>query len=394
VTKKDRAVGENDMDTRRRVAMVTNMVPPYRIPLFNRLAQDPSLELKVIALAETEANRRWRVGKSRMRFDCDVLRGLHGFVLSRDMPVHVNWGVSRALRKHRAEVVITSGYDALAYWRAFFHCRGRHRHFILWCGTTLMSTRSTRGLVALAKTLLIRRAGRYVSYGTKAAEYLVQMGAPKEKVHVGVNTVDMDWYRAKSCAVRAQHSFPAERWKYPSVMFLYVGQLIERKNLELLVKALGTLGDEDTGLFVVGSGPLEDGLRNLCCSQGARNVYFEGFRQQEELPRYYALADVLVLPSTREVWGLVVNEALASGLYVLCSNRAGAGYDLIEEGWNGRLFDPQGVGQLGELIRETKTEIDEIRARREAISEHACREFSIERSARAFLEAIASVTRA
>ena len=106
------------------------------------------------------------------------------------------------------------------------------------------------------------------------------------------------------------------------------------------------------------------------------------------LPKYYALADVLILPSFEEVWGLVVNEALAGGLYVLCSNRAGAAYDVIQEGWNGVLFDPHDVDRLATLIQQTKKQIGGIRARREAISEHACREFSIERSAKAFLDTI------
>jgi len=105
----------------------------------------------------------------------------------------------------------------------------------------------------------------------------------------------------------------------------------------------------------------------------------------------YAMADVFIRPSFKEVWGLVVNEALTSGLYVLCSDRAGAVYDLIREGWNGALFDSHNVENLATLIRRTKEQVEEIRARREAISEHACREFSIERSAKAFFDAIKSV---
>jgi glycosyltransferase involved in cell wall biosynthesis len=87
----------------------------------------------------------------------------------------------------------------------------------------------------------------------------------------------------------------------------------------------------------------------------------------------------------------VVNEALASGLYVLCSDRAGAAYDLIKEGWNGILFDPHSIEELVILIQKTKEQIEDIRARREAISEHACNEFGIERSAKAFSNAVEAV---
>ncbi len=80
-------------------------------------------------------------------------------------------------------------------------------------------------------------------------------------------------------------------------------------------------------------------------------------------------------------------------MYVLCSNRAGAGYDVIKDGWNGRLFDPYSVEAIGEAIREAKERIAEIRARREAISESACREFSIERLADVFVTAVRAVSR-
>ena len=103
------------------------------------------------------------------------------------------------------------------------------------------------------------------------------------------------------------------------------------------------------------------------------------------------LADVLILPSFKEVWGLVVNEALASGIYVLCSNYAGAAYDLIKEGWDGIRFNPHSIEELITLIRKAKEQIEDIRARRQAISEHACQEFSIECSAKAFSDAVEAV---
>lgn len=73
--------------------------------------------------------------------------------------------------------------------------------------------------------------------------------------------------------------------------------------------------------------------------------------QQEELIKYYALSDIFILPSFEEVWGLVINEALASGLYVLSSKYAGASYDLIKEGWNGEIFNPKNIEEIIGLIK-------------------------------------------
>jgi len=172
---------------------------------------------------------------------------------------------------------------------------------------------------------------------------------------------------------------------------LYVGQLINRKGIYQLLKALSELHDPNVGLLIVGSGPQGRELEEFCKDQNLENVYFEGFQQQEALLRYYSLADVLILPSFKEVWGLVVNEALASGIFVLCSSYAGAAYDLIKEGWNGILFNPHSIKELIILIRKAKEQAEDIRARRDAISEHACHEFSIERSAKAFSNAVEAV---
>jgi len=375
-----------------RVLLITNIISPYRIPLFNYLCNQSGLEFKVITLGEKEANRQWQIMKNQIEFDYQILPGWHKFIWSKEMPLHLNWGLWRILQTYQPDVLVTSGYDALAYWEAFVYSKIHNKRFILWNGTTLLSTGKMRGLAGLMKRIIIKGADRYVSYGTKAAEYLEYFGAPRERIHVGVNTVDMEWYRREWYAAKEGVSFQVERPKYPPVMLLYVGQLIERKNVKRVLEALVRLRDPDLGIFIVGSGPQESELREFCRGFEMHNVYFEGFKQQSELPRYYSMADILVLPSIKEVWGLVVNEALATGLYVLCSNRAGAAYDLIKEGWNGRVFDPYNVDQLAELIHATKLQIEEIRARREAISEHACREFSIERSAKAFLDAIEAVS--
>jgi glycosyltransferase involved in cell wall biosynthesis len=81
-------------------------------------------------------------------------------------------------------------------------------------------------------------------------------------------------------------------------------------------------------------------------------VHFYGFRQVEENPVFYALADAFILPSLWEEWGLVVNEAMASGLPVIVSKTAGCATDLVQEGVNGFTFDPGNVEQLAQLMRQ------------------------------------------
>jgi len=377
--------------TEHKVVMLTNIISPYRIPLLNRLAQDGGFDFRVVALAGKEANRQWRLMKELIKFDYQILPGWHGFIWRWELPIHLNWGVIRALRRCKADIIITSGYDSIAYWQAFLYAKFRKRKFILCNESTLLSTTYTRGLIGFLKRFIIRRADAYVAFGKKSREYLEAFGAKPDRIFTGIDTVDMNFFRRKSWGFRESNNFNIERGRFPKCLLLFVGRLAPRKGVLQILSALTKLGDPEIGFLIVGSGPQEKELKQFCQELRLPNVYFEGFQQQEALPGYYALADVLVFPSFYDVWGLVVNEALASGLYVLCSDRAGAAYDLIQEGWNGALFDPYDVGQLAVLIQQTKGQLKGIRAQREAISEHACQRFSIERSARAFLDAIKSV---
>ena len=373
--------------------LITNIISPYRIPLFNSIAGKGIINFKVVALAELEDNRNWEVKKDYIKFDYKILPGWHSFIWGkkREVAIHINKGITKILRRYNPDVVITSGYDSLAYWQAFLYCKIYRKKFILWNGTTLLSVGSIKGIRGLLKNIIIRGANRYIAYGTKAKEYLEYFGAKPNEIYIGSNTVDMEYFKSKVVEYTNKDNFISERKKYPKYLLLYVGQLIRRKGIIQVLKAFDNLSDSEVGLMIVGSGPQEKELKKFCEEKNLNNIFFEGFQQQEMLPKYYALADVFILPSFEEVWGLVVNEALASGLYVLSSKYAGASYDLIKEGWNGEIFNPYKLEEIVELIKRVKENIKNIRERREDISQHACREFSIERSAQEFIKAIKEV---
>jgi len=299
--------------------------------------------------------------------------------------------VFKALLKYKPDVIITSGYDDLAYWQSFLYCKIFKKNFILWNSTTLQSVGSIKGIRGRLKKIITKGSDRYITYGTKAKEYLEYFGAKSEKIYIGTNTVDMEDFKNRVEEYRNKDNFPKERKQYPKYLLLYIGQLINRKGIIQVLEALDILGDQEIGLLVVGSGPEEKNLKIFCKENKLQNVFFEGFQQQEMLPKYYALADIFILPSFEEVWGLVVNEALASGLYVLSSKYAGASYDLIKECWNGEVFDPNKVEEIVELIKRVKEKIEDIRERRDDISQYACEEFSIKKSAQEFIKAINSV---
>jgi glycosyltransferase involved in cell wall biosynthesis len=376
-----------------KVMLITNMISPYRTPLFNAISKKGDFDFKVAVLAEREKNREWRILKEKIRFNYQVLSGWHWFIWGekREVAIHLNRGVFKMLLESKPDIVITSGYDSLAYWQAFLYCKIFKKKFILWNETTLLSVGSIRGLRGLLKKIIIKGTDKYIVPGVKAKEYLKHLGAKCGYIFTSIDTVDMEYFRKKVLEYQHSKDFFYKKEKYPKIIILFVGQLIKRKGISQVLKALNILGDPDISFIIVGSGPEERNLKAFCAEKKLQNVFFEGFQQQEKLSEYYALADVFILPSFEEVWGLVVNEALASGLYVLSSKYAGASYDLIKEGWSGDVFVPDNVDKIVELIKRVKKNIEDIRKRRDDISKYACREFSIERSAQEFTKAIDTI---
>lgn len=372
----------------KKICIITPFLSPYRVVLFNSIYELSSFNLKVIGLTEMGENRQWQINKDKIKFNYQVLPGIHSFIQNKEIPIYLNRGVFRVLRQYNPDIVIASGYNALPYWQAFLYCKFFKKKYILWNETTLLSAGSTKGMRGLLKKIITKGADKYIAPGTKAKEYLEYFGAKPENIYISTNTVDMNYFRSKVFHYREKKNFFRERKKYPKILLLYVGQLIKRKGIKSVLETLAVLKDPEIGFLIVGNGPEEEKLKAFCTDKKLKNIFFEGFYQQEELFKYYALADVFILPSLKEVWGMVVNEALSSGLYVLCSKYVGATYDLIDKDKNGDIFDPNNLKGLIMLMQKTKKRIATIREWRSFISEQTSNKFSIKKSAQVFIEVI------
>lgn len=214
------------------------------------------------------------------------------------------------------------------------------------------------------KHLLIRRFDRALVGGQSHRDYLVKLGLPAEQIRCGYDVVDNAYFRDQSSGWRAKkHQAGTAMAPY----FLASNRFVPRKNLIRLLQAFAAvrlhepfvhapipdlclLGDgperpallsiaEALSLAVVESAPWEVDSE-LPVAASAPRVFLPGFRQIDQLPRFYAHACCFVHPAISEPWGLVINEAMASSLPVLCSTNCGAAEELVCDGVNGYLFDP------------------------------------------------------
>lgn len=214
------------------------------------------------------------------------------------------------------------------------------------------------------KRRLVRHYSAALCGGGCHKDYLVSLGLAPDAVFLGFDTVDNVYFSDATDKVRCAEAMPqltfskclpeAARGQY----FLASARFIEKKNLKRLVEAYALFradrptSPSDWPLVILGDGQLRDELLGLLHSLGlGAHVHMPGFRQYGELPSFYATAGAFIHASTIEQWGLVVNEAMASGLPVLVSNRCGCVGDLVHDGINGFIFDPFDIGQMAEVMQ-------------------------------------------
>ena len=376
----------------KKVLIITNIISPYRIPLFNHINTKGDFKFKVIALAANEKNRNWKVNKNKIEFNYDTLKGISFFIQKKDWPIHINYGLHRMIRQYDPDVLITSGYDSIAYWEAFLYSKLYNKKFILWNGSTLLSSKENTGIIAQFKKFIIKHSDRYITYGSKSKEYLENYNAKKRDINVGLNTVNIDYFYFKVEKYRNTNLYLQERAKYPKIIFLFVGQFIERKGIKELIDVAEKINNKDVGFIIVGDGPLKKNLERFVKKHNLKNIYFTGFIQKNNLYKYYSMADVLVVPSKEEVWGLVVNEGLASGNYIIASDQVGSVYDVIKDNRFGKIYsyDERSNG-LKKSLDFCINNIKNIRKNRNLRSEYARNNLNIERYAQSFLDAINSL---
>jgi 1,2-diacylglycerol 3-alpha-glucosyltransferase len=337
---------------KRRVLVITELIAPYRIPVFNALALERDVDLHVIFLSRTDfSTRQWRVYEEEIRFSQEVLpcwrRRVGKFNLL------FNRGLSRALNEVMPEVVVCGGYNYIASWQALHWAKRHGVPFLLWSESTSNDRRGMSAPIEILKKKFVENCTRFVVPGTAAHDYLTKLGIPDDRIFVAPNAVDLALFRASEAGVEAMQAETRARLVLPPRYFLFVGRLVRAKGVLDLLKAYERLTPtvrEEVGLVFAGDGPMRAELESRARDLYPGSVHFAGFVHRDDLPAYYTLADCLVLPTHSDTWGLVVNEAMACGLPIICSRVAGCAADLMHE--NGWLVSPGNLDELAAAMEE------------------------------------------
>lgn len=334
-----------------KLAVLTNIISPYRIAFFNALLASKDCETLVFYSAEQERQRKWHSYHGEIRYPYEVLPGLHLPVGTR-RTLHLNIGLDRRLKAFNPDVIII-GTDILstpASWTALAWACRHSVPVIRYEGQTALRT-ANRWLTPLY-TAFYRRCNRFFVYSAQTEHDLLGYGVPASHIINGFNVGDTTRFREEVPLLHAQPGFTQERQKYPQVLFLFVGQLIPRKGVELLLHAWLEAGLTDAGLVLIGDGPLRTRVDILAQGSLRGRLFPLGFLQRDEIFRFYAMADVFVLPSLFDPASIALGEALHSGLFCVASTHDGSTGNFIIEGVNGLSIDPLKPGTLCQALRQ------------------------------------------
>jgi glycosyltransferase involved in cell wall biosynthesis len=337
-----------------RVAILPPAPAAYREPLFEALAARADVELCVIYQSRAPTGWEGAPGffPAEHRYPAVHLRARQLARPGRS-PIVVPVGVEAALREADPEVVIAVEYGP-ATLRALAWCRLHRRAFVIFSDCTPeLDPLLSPGQLTLHR-LLARHADHMIAVSSAGRRRLESFGVPPERIWVAPQQGDLAPIRAAAAAARAEDDAraggdpdAADADPRAPLVVVSAGRLVPDKNFAALIEAAAIADPtgERLALRIAGTGFEEPRLRALAAERGVA-VEFLGAVPPAAMGELYAHADAFALVSTFEPFGVVVREAVAAALPILCSRRAGAAGDVAVEGRNALLVDPEDVAQI------------------------------------------------
>ncbi len=333
-----------------KLAFQAVMPSPYMQDLFEAMSRDPRFQLRVYYLEMAAPDTYW--GHQPLPDYAEVLPGRwFWFAGGR---IHYNPGAARRILHDDPDLVVINGYSGLTNQIVMRQLRRRAVPWIFFGEVPGMNRRGLFGqaLRAVARRPAVRWPAAIAAVGLHAAaayRLVASESCPVENIPY-------------CCDLQPFFAAPRTAAADGAVRFLYCGQLIHRKGVDLLARAFVPLAQQNPKamLTFVGEGELRDELTRLIPPELASRIQFAGFQNVEKLPRWFSQSDVLVLPSRHDGWGVVVNQAIAAGLPVICSDAVGAAHDLVEHGANGLVFPSGDQLKLEQSLRTLADQPDMV----------------------------------
>ncbi len=328
-----------------KVLFLTNYPSPYRVDFFNMLGQHVDLTVAFTEKPEEQSHR------SEKWFNKDY-SGFHAVFLIEKLHISKLTVCKDVipLLHNQFDFIILGGYSSGTQMFAIEYMRAKKIPFVIEADGGIIEKESK--IKCWIKRHLIGSAVAWLSSGKQATSYFLHYGAKSERIFLypfsSLKEIDIKSAKMTEESNNSkQFARMTLRIQEPR-MILFVGQVIYGKGIDLLLQAAKNLPD-DIAVMIVGGKPSEEYL-SLKHELNLNHVYFEDFKEKQDLAQYYMAADLFVMTTRKDVWGLVINEAMSYGLPIVSTDRCVAAMELVENNVNGLIVPADDIDALAKGI--------------------------------------------
>jgi glycosyltransferase involved in cell wall biosynthesis len=338
-----------------RITWVTRALPHYRVCVLRELDSIVGGTVTVIynkdlVRPRDQTDLAMVLGHRAMGTSGEVFIGSEGEFANEGWMVPWRPGMFRLIRDTRPDVLIGDGFFKwTAMTLAYRALRGTP--LVVCYEKTLHTERRAQWWRRVYRRACLNWIDAFCCSGSLCSEYLESLGVSASRITTGHMTVDVEALAEE--AMRSRDTLRAQTRAtlgVKGVVVLYVGRLVRLKNLQSLLEAWKSVDETKGTLVLIGDGAERDQLKEAALAAKLKNVIFAGHRDPEEMPRYYAAADVFAIPTLEDNWSLVVPEAMSCGLPIICSMYNGCWPELVIEGRNGWVIDPLQAGEMSRRL--------------------------------------------
>jgi glycosyltransferase involved in cell wall biosynthesis len=314
-----------------KILFLVNIPSPYRVDFFNELGKLSNLTVLYERKLSKTRSLDWH------KYNHDNYRAifLPGIAVKANTALSLK--VMKYLNNYDYDLIIVGGYATPTGVLSILYMRLKKIKFVLSVDGGFINY-NEKWYKRKLKKFLISKAYAWLSTGKLTNVYLEYYGANIERTYIyPFTTIYRDEMLKKVTNFDEKNAIKMEKGLKSNLMILSIGQFIYRKGFDILLKTFARV-KSNCHLYIIGGKPTDEYLK-IIKDYNIENITFIDFLSKEEIAKYYKAADLFVLLTREDIWGLVINEAISYGLPIISSNKSIAAMELIDNGINGYIVD-------------------------------------------------------
>jgi glycosyltransferase involved in cell wall biosynthesis len=379
-----------------RILYLTRGFLDYRIPVFKEI--DRYIKNKLFVLY-SESYVPKRVSNKLKKIIGNRAKGLigergiglkqySGFA-NKNLQLSFHPDIIKTIKIVKPDVIITNGFGQWTFFALFYKLTNSVKIVVCY-ERTYHTERKAQLFRKLFRKMVVRFVDAFSCNGSLSYQYTKSLGVPDKKITIGQMAADIAGLTKKASTLsKLDIETIRGKWENPELVFLSAGKLNKRKGVNELINSWSHLEKDVPGdwrLVIIGDGSMARELEERARAMNLKKAVFAGSIDYDSIATYYAAADVFVMPTLEDNWSLVVPEAMACGLPILCSCYNGCYPELIEPGGNGWVFDPLNESDTFNALQRCVINRDRL-AKMGQRSREIVTKYSPENAAKAILEA-------